>query len=319
MATFDQIVLHLDEKEPVSRRMRAIFGLKALHSSDAVQALERCLRSDQSALVRHEVAYVLGQMREKSAIPTLETTLNDMHEDVMVRHEAAEALGAIGDPNTLPVLETYIQDPHAPLELRETCQLAVEKIRNEGESGTINGNLPEVKEAVYTTVDPVTPTAAHSSKAVSELCAELCDEDNSLVSRYNALFALRNRGCEDAIRALCSAIESDQNSALFRHEVAYVLGQISSPVAIPALTRVLQRPKESPMVRHEAAEALGAIGGSDVDTILEQFVTDPEDVVRESIYVALDISDYVASDQLHYADTVDTTRSSHVSTLIGDS
>lgn len=303
MSTFAHIVSQLNEKEPVSRRIRAIFGLKALHTNDTVQALERSLRSDPSALVRHEIAYVLGQMREKSAIPTLETTLNDVDEDVMVRHEAAEALGAIGDPSTLPILETYTHNPQVPPELRETCELAVDKIRHEQNSKTKADDQDGTKEPAYPTVDPVTPTAAHNSKTVSELCAELCDHNNSLVTRYSAMFALRNRGGDDAVRALCSAIESDEHSALFRHEVAYVLGQMASPVAVPALTRVLQRPDESHMVRHEAAEALGAIGGQDVDSILETFVTDAEEVVRESVYVALDISDYITSDKLEYTET----------------
>lgn len=309
MSTFAHIVSQLNEKEPVSRRVRAIFGLKALHTSDAVQALERSLRSDPSALVRHEIAYVLGQMREKSAIPTLETTLNDIDEDVMVRHEAAEALGAIGDPNTLPILEPYTHNPRIPAELRETCILAVDKIRHEQKSKTTADDSGKIKEPAYPTVDPVTPTAAHNSKSVSELCDELCDYNESLITRYSAMFALRNRGSDDAVRALCSAIESDKHSALFRHEVAYVLGQMASPIAVPALTRVLQRPGESHMVRHEAAEALGAIGGQDVDSILETFVTDAEDVVRESVYVALDISDYMASDRLEYAENDNTARS----------
>lgn len=316
MTTLEQILSHLADNESVPRRIRAIFGLKALRTSEAVKALEHSLRSDPSALVRHEIAYVLGQMRERSAIPTLKASLNDTKEDVMVRHEAAEALGAIGELDTLPVLQAYADDPQCPRELRETCHLAVEKIQNEQKSATDGSG--EATESMYVTVDPVTPTAADSSKTVSELHAELCDEDNSLVSRYNALFALRNRGGEDAIRSLCSAIETDKHSALFRHEVAYVLGQIASPVAVPSLKRILERQDESPMVRHEAAEALGAIGGRDVDSILEQFTMDNEDVVRESIQVALDISDYVASDNLEYANTVVKNQPSHPTTAVSD-
>lgn len=296
----------LDAAQPVAQRMRAIFGLKALHTDDAVKALEQCLRTDPSALVRHEVAYVLGQMREKSAIPTLETTLNDEAEEVIVRHEAAEALGAISDMSTLPLLEGYARDMDAPRELRETCQLAVAKITQENSTNPNfhSDGTTESSTVLYKTVDPVAPTNTHIAKSVPDLRAELCNEDNTLLSRYSAMFALRNRGGEDAIRALCAAIESDSCSALFRHEVAYVLGQIASPISVPSLTRVLCRLDESSMVRHEAAEALGAIGGSDVDGILKRFAKDRSQVVRESIYVALDISDYVTSDQLDYTHTV---------------
>ena len=52
--------------------------------------------NQKSALLRHELAYVLGQMQMDEALPTLKKILSDLNEHVMVRHEAAEALGAIG-------------------------------------------------------------------------------------------------------------------------------------------------------------------------------------------------------------------------------
>jgi HEAT repeat protein len=42
---------------------------------------------DSSALLKHELAYCLGQMKLASALPALEKTLRDKSEDPMVRHE----------------------------------------------------------------------------------------------------------------------------------------------------------------------------------------------------------------------------------------
>lgn len=56
--------------------------------------------ADDSALLRHEICYVLGQLRKAKAIPVL-VSLLEGDRDVMVRHEAAEALGAIADPALL--------------------------------------------------------------------------------------------------------------------------------------------------------------------------------------------------------------------------
>ena len=56
--------------------------------------------ADDSALLRHEICYVLGQLRKAKAIPVL-VDLLEVDRDVMVRHEAAEALGAIADPALL--------------------------------------------------------------------------------------------------------------------------------------------------------------------------------------------------------------------------
>ena len=45
--------------------------------------------SDPSALLKHELAYCLGQMKKISALPALEAVLRDSSEDPMVRHEVS--------------------------------------------------------------------------------------------------------------------------------------------------------------------------------------------------------------------------------------
>ncbi len=42
-----------------------------------------------STLFRHEIAYVLGQMQAKSAIPRLLSVLGDTTDDPIVRHEVS--------------------------------------------------------------------------------------------------------------------------------------------------------------------------------------------------------------------------------------
>jgi len=50
---------------------------------------------DKSALFRHEIAYVFGQLNSKWSVPALLKALRDSEEVGMVRHECAEALGGI--------------------------------------------------------------------------------------------------------------------------------------------------------------------------------------------------------------------------------
>lgn len=102
---------------------------------------------DESALLKHELAYCLGQMKHKSALSVLESVLNNKAEDPMVRHEvsydlafislcvipilfarqAAEAIGAISSESSLPVLQKYLNDPERTV--RETCEIAIDKIK----------------------------------------------------------------------------------------------------------------------------------------------------------------------------------------------
>lgn len=316
--TLDDIVGHLDPSQPVSVRTRAIFGLKALNTRKAVQALEHSLLNDPSALIRHEIAYVLGQMKATQSLATLHQVLDDEREDVMVRHEAGEAMGAIGNTMAIPWLQRYIDMDRNCIarEIQETCILALQRI---ADVVVVKNNKQQEEQETqnqtkYTSIDPIVLVQQqqqyHDNNVsvvvkVKDLRDTLCDVNQSLAVRYRALFMLRDHGGEEAVLALCDGMENDEESALFRHEVAYVLGQMTHPAATQALGRMLARKKEQPMVRHEAAEALGAIATDEAQRILHNFRHDDVQAVRESVSVALDMSDYVTStDALHYADTL---------------
>src|SRR5258708_3726406 len=72
-----------DTAQPMFQRMRIVFTLRNLGGTDAVDALAACF-DDPSALLRHEVAYVMGQMQDPHAIPPLTRTLMKPDEHVMV-------------------------------------------------------------------------------------------------------------------------------------------------------------------------------------------------------------------------------------------
>lgn len=60
----------LDETAEIFHRYRAMFALRNLGGREAIEALGLSFHS-KSALLKHEVAYVLGQMQDKSAVDTL--------------------------------------------------------------------------------------------------------------------------------------------------------------------------------------------------------------------------------------------------------
>ncbi len=106
-------------------RMRCVFTLRNLGGQAAVEALAAAFE-DKSALLRHEVAYVLGQMQDAHAVPFLTAVLEKPDEHVMVRHECAEALGAIGQKESIPVLQRFLRDPNP--EVSESCEVALDLI-----------------------------------------------------------------------------------------------------------------------------------------------------------------------------------------------
>lgn len=125
----------LDESEKMFQRMRSVFKLRNIRSPEACLILCEAFASE-SALLRHELAYVLGQMQMDEALPTLIRILSDNNEHVMVRHEAAEALGAIGNHQAIPTLKKFLSDEH--IEVSESCEVALDLL-----DWVQNSNVPE--------------------------------------------------------------------------------------------------------------------------------------------------------------------------------
>ena len=105
------------------QRMRALFALRNIGGEESVDALSEAFGSS-SALLKHEIAYVLGQMQDDHAVPYLIERLEDLEEDVMVRHEAAEALGAIGNRRAMSTLEKFAKDEE--IVVAESCEVAID-------------------------------------------------------------------------------------------------------------------------------------------------------------------------------------------------
>lgn len=294
----------INETEPLSVRFRALFSLKHVATKETSLLALKAMAdgfSSQSALLKHEVAYCLGQTKNNAAIPYLCAVLDDKNEDTMCRHEAAEALGAIGDIRCLEILKNYRDTESETRVVKETCELAIDRITWE--------NGAELKKDLhisdFKSIDPAPPT--EGGQSLEELEGALLDQELPLFLRYRAMFSLRDLASPPTLptavpSVLALAKGFTDPSALFRHEIAFVFGQLGHPASIPALVSTLSDLNEASMVRHEAAEALGALGEEEgVIEILKSFLNDKEQVVRESVVVALDMAEHEISGEVEYA------------------
>ena len=122
-----------------------MFSLRNRGDEESVLGLAKGLKAS-SALFRHEIAFVLGQMAHPAAVDALAECLEQQGEHEMVfnffffffffffkktffffsqvRHECAEALGAIADEKALPYLTLYSNDPQ--LVVKQSCQVALD-------------------------------------------------------------------------------------------------------------------------------------------------------------------------------------------------
>ncbi|EPS93382.1 hypothetical protein FOMPIDRAFT_1026567 [Fomitopsis schrenkii] len=306
----EETLLNTPGNVPLHNRFRALFTLKSLKSEEAIRVISKGF-SDDSALLKHELAYCLGQIKNTAALPTLEAVLANEAEDPMVRHEAAEAMGAISAPSSIPFLKRYLNDSNRSV--RETCEIALAKIEwdNSEEGKKHRSTVAPSSEQSYTSIDPAPPSSNllsgkaapedTSNEAIAALKYTLLDASRPLFERYRAMFALRNIGTPAAVDALAAGFTDD--SALFKHEIAFVFGQLLSAHAVPSLVKVLQDSSESDMVRHEAAEALGGIATPEVLPYLREWSKreDSPRVVKESCIVAIDMWEYENSGEFQYA------------------
>ncbi|KAI9799824.1 MAG: hypothetical protein M1825_004384 [Sarcosagium campestre] len=343
------------ESTPLAIRFRALFSLKhhaSLQPSSGVQtqtqtqtiagmAIEAIAAafSTPSSLLKHELAYCLGQTRNEAAVPYLRARLEDVAEEAICRHEAAEALGALSHTPSLALLRRCRDDPNEDGVVRETCDIAVARLewelstrarQLEGKGEAVRSRFVSVLVYVFatlhnrawgdvimidfgcsdfTSIDPAPPLPQSEEKkyTIPELEKSLLDTTAPLFQRYRAMFSLRDLSSPPdlptavpAVLALAKGLKDP--SALFRHEVAFVFGQLSHPASIPALYDTLQDKAEVGMVRHEAAEALGSLGDeAGVEEMLKRFLHDEESVVRESIVVALDMAEFEKNGEREYA------------------
>lgn len=101
LSGLESTLLNAKGNVPLAHRFRALFTLKSFGKSTAVveeddvsvsdaaiQIIAQAF-NDPSALLKHELAYVLGQMGNLRAVPVLERVLGDIHQDAMVRHEVS--------------------------------------------------------------------------------------------------------------------------------------------------------------------------------------------------------------------------------------
>ena len=333
-----------NESEPLARRFRALFSLKYLACEQppteknlpAIQAIAAAFTS-RSALLKHELAYCLGQTRNPDSVFYLQQVVKDAEEDTMCRHEAAEALGALGYTESLEILKK-LRDDEKELEIiRETCDIAVDRILWENSeerkaeklkprygTGTIRWVITTLVVIVngqdlltylfpymysdFNSIDPAPPMPLEANEpSIADLEKTLLDTRLPLFQRYRAMFALRDLAsppnlptASDAVNALGKGLKD--SSALFRHEVAFVFGQLCHPASVSCLTECLSDLHEVGMVRHEAVEALGSLGDVEgVEETLKKFLNDPEQVVRESVIVALDMAEYEKHGEIEYA------------------
>lgn len=142
----------MNTEAPLFKRYRAMFALRDLASPPdlptavpAVLALAKGL-NDSSALFRHEIAFVFGQLSHPASIPALTASLGNLEEASMVRHEAAEALGSLGEEEGVEdILKKFLHDKEKVV--RDSVIVALDMAEYEASGQAEYALIPEDAKA----------------------------------------------------------------------------------------------------------------------------------------------------------------------------
>ena len=149
--------------DAVCDKYKRIFSLRN-DPANGLRGLLELMGSTPSVLLRHEVAYALGQMGDEAAVPHLRAWLEDAAEDPIVRHEAAEALGAIGTRGCLETVRRFVGDPAS--EVAQTCELALARLEYNIQKGRcVCERAPAQLERLEAAAAAAARSAAAAAKA----------------------------------------------------------------------------------------------------------------------------------------------------------
>jgi HEAT repeat protein len=270
--------------------LSSALDLLALSDLDVIGPLIACLESDDVDL-RIQTALILGERRDRRAIPALMRALSDTDENV--RFHAIESLGRLRAAEAVDALvriaearDFFLAFPAiqalAKLGDATVARRLVPLLDDELLSSAVVDLLGELGDDVV--VEPLAQLFDQPHAPVEAVADALASLHARYEHRYGAgdqIATLVRRTVSDAgTRALVEAVDRVSSDRL--RGLACVLGWIRGTSAQRALARLLGQPA----IRAQVVEALVRHGAGVVDLLVEQLQGD-ELEIRQAAAVAL--------------------------------
>jgi hypothetical protein len=305
MLSLEQSVERLNEKtDDVWRKYEALFCLRTIGTEDAAQVMMDYYDTfGSSELLKHEVMYVIGQMRPMNCFNFLIEKLNDESEMAIVRHEAGEALANYYQHKERCTTEMLKHWDSEISILRSTVRVGIQKLKvlsadsrfGKKYGGTIEPAEPfteqEVTDYLNNTVweggdeTEGLPLLERIKIKLSLPCSTV-DE----YSKYRICYYLRDLCTKESKQILASLFDHEKRqviSPLLRHELSFILGQIyqGEPFLYEVLRAVCADETEDVIARHEAI--LGFYDLMKDQELLQMLKSHQDQLIRESALCAI--------------------------------
>ena len=120
----------LDLNLTKEERIQAAFHLENAGDDESVIIMGKALFSEPSPIVRHEIAFSLGESSHPSLASKYLMKAVEEDKNIFVRHEAILALATLGKKEFIPFIKKYLNDPE--IEMAESAEIAVQRITQTG-------------------------------------------------------------------------------------------------------------------------------------------------------------------------------------------
>ncbi|MCE7733727.1 MAG: HEAT repeat domain-containing protein [Candidatus Heimdallarchaeota archaeon] len=237
-------------------RIQYVFNTLNTNSEEYRSDVASLLMNDPSPVVRHEAAYIFGEIEDRSCSEFLINAIQNDNNRFVV-HEALLALSNRGEAKTKFIIKKQINNSDS--DIADTAQISLERLEMK-----LNDHKITLEEA-------------------SEY---LLDLNRKMEERIQSSFILMEEGSINSLNILIKAYHQEPN-AIVKHEIIFSLGESASQKAAEILaTGILNDVND--FVIHETLLALSTLGFKNYCSIIQEFVNHPSLEVSESAEIALE-------------------------------
>lgn len=120
----------LDLNATKEERIQAAFHLENAGDDESVEIMGKALFSEPSPIVRHEIAFSLGETSHPDLASKYLMKAVEEDKNIFVRHEAILALATLGKKEFIPFVRKFLNDPE--LEITESAEIALQRLEQTG-------------------------------------------------------------------------------------------------------------------------------------------------------------------------------------------
>ncbi len=250
--TFNEKVQSMTSED----KIQYIFNSLNVNSVEYLENVKYLLKNDPSPIVRHEAAYIFGELKNEECSISLLKAINTDSNRFVIR-EALLALSNRGEIKYKSEIKKLLT--HSDSDMVDTAIISLQRLH--------------MKQTDFNL------SLSHAKNTILDLEAKLEE-------RVQASFVLMNNGSNDSVDILIKALNQESN-AIVKHEIIFSLGETASKKAATALNLAIKL-SSNDFVIHETLLSLSTLGFKEYCETIQEYFKHTSAEVAESAEIAFE-------------------------------